>query len=158
MSKADLVPNLQSLVAAALDPEAFADISNMSRVLVFVGCPHRSRGQRDMEDKLSRYFFASSTRYQVPNYTPAIPSVIALATAIIQVNGMFVDSKHLLRSRAISIHAGPESGTSLSPVFDEYCGTIGFPFETRILNTGKDDEYPQLVDKLSNLETGRYIF
>ncbi|KAK3987705.1 ankyrin-2 [Cladorrhinum sp. PSN332] len=145
-----------ALVAAALDPRSFAEISDMCRILIFTGCPHRSTSLQDMEDRLSQFLFSPSIQAQVRGYIPALSSISDLATTARRVNGVFIDSKQLLRSRTFSIHAGPDSGTHLGPAFDKYCGTLGIPFEVRILDDAKPDSYPNLLEQLDDLRSGEF--
>ncbi|GAB1317000.1 Ankyrin repeat-containing domain protein [Madurella fahalii] len=133
-----------ALVVAALDPGSWSDVLDMTRVLVFTGCPHRSMNQLDMEERLSRFLFASYGK-EPTRFIPSVSSVSGLAAAAIEVNGLFVDSKALLRCRPISIYAEPDSAPDINPVFDSYCGTLGVPFEKRIAAPEDEcDHYPDL--------------
>lgn len=133
-----------ALVAASLDPSSWSDITDMSRVLVFADCPHRSTSQFDMEDRLCRFLFSSSGR-NTPIFTPSASSIAGLAAAVTEVNGLFVDSKATLRSRLVSLHAGPppsgvedDAQEGINQAFDSYGGTLGVPFEKRFVLASSD--------------------
>lgn len=68
-----------------------------------------------MEDRLCRFLFASYDE-DVARFTPSASSLPALAAAITEINGLFVDSKALLRNRAVSIYAGPDSAPDINRV------------------------------------------
>ncbi|SPO04697.1 related to ankyrin 1 [Cephalotrichum gorgonifer] len=73
--------------------------------------------------------------------------------AITEVNGLFIDSKVLLRTTIISIHAWDRSYEhDINLAFDSYCSTLGVPFEIRIFSD--DDEYSAIGEDLSGLEDG----
>lgn len=123
----------QALVAAALDPGSWSDVLDMTRVQVcsstglscvypsliqvqvFIGCPHRSKNRVDMEERLCRLLFASYDK-EAPHFIPSVSSVSTLAAAVIEINGLFVDSKALLRSRPVSIYAWRDSEPDINPV------------------------------------------
>jgi hypothetical protein len=82
---------------------------------VFTGYPHRSKGQFDMEDRLSR-FLSGSYDKEATRFTPSASSISGLAAAVVEINGLFFDSKTLLRSRSVSIHAGSHVVSHINPV------------------------------------------
>ncbi|KAK4209227.1 ankyrin repeat-containing domain protein [Rhypophila decipiens] len=151
-----------ALVAAVLDPGAWPDVADMSRILIFCGCPQRSTGYLDMEHRLCRFVYESSTK-AVSDVTPSASSIAGLAAATIEVNGLFVDSKASLRCRIISVHAGPPltdkdtTAKRISSVFDNYGGTLGVPFEKRFVLTGSDgSEITSYLDGLGSVLDANY--
>jgi hypothetical protein len=74
-------------VAAAIDPASWPDIADLSRVLVFLGCPHRSTGALDMEDRLSRFLFADYDA-GVAKIRPSASSIAGLSASVIEINGL----------------------------------------------------------------------
>jgi hypothetical protein len=68
-----------------------------------------------MEDRLSRFLFASYDK-EATRFTPSASSIPGLAAAVVEINGLFVDSKTLLRSRSVSIHAGSRTVSHINPV------------------------------------------
>ncbi|KAK5656678.1 hypothetical protein OQA88_4658 [Cercophora sp. LCS_1] len=152
-----------ALVAATLDPGTWSEIADMSRVLVFAGCPHRSTSALDMEDRLCRFIFASPKKDGISGIVPSASSIANLASATIEVNGLFVDSKTTLRCKTISLHAGPtasdeaEMERRISHVFDSYGGTLGVPFEKRFVLKGSDaSEITRYMDGLGALLDVKY--
>lgn len=71
---------------------------------IYHGCPHRSIDHRDMEDKLCRFLFAQHES-EAAKVHPFLPCVGGLAAAVVQINGLFIESKTYLRSYVISLHA-----------------------------------------------------
>ncbi|KAK3314434.1 ankyrin repeat-containing domain protein [Apodospora peruviana] len=148
-----------ALVAATLDLATWSEITDMSRLLVFSGCPHRSTSSLDMEDRLCRFVFSSS-RKSISGVTPSASSIAGLAAATIEVNGLFVDSKASLRSKIVSLHAGlpPTSNEDvtvkrmrISQGFDDFCGALGVPFEKRFVLTGS--ETSEIISYLAGLSS-----
>ncbi|KAK0645716.1 ankyrin repeat-containing domain protein [Cercophora newfieldiana] len=138
-----------ALVAGALEDSSWQAVMDLTRVLVFCGCPHRTASIMDLEDRLCRFFFADYAADGI-NIRPSASSVASLATAVTEVNGLFVNSKVPLRSRIISIHSGSqriESG--INPVFDSYCATFGVPLERKIAEAPGEEAYPGLVEHLA---------
>ena len=67
-----------------------------------------------MEDKLSRYVFATDT--STTKIRPAVASIPGLAAAAIEINGLFVESRAYLRSYVVSIYAMNPFSTGISEV------------------------------------------
>ncbi|PTB78334.1 hypothetical protein M440DRAFT_1328756 [Trichoderma longibrachiatum ATCC 18648] len=129
-----------ALVAANLDTSSWLDIAEMSRIMVFHGSPHRSVDHFDMEDRLSRFLFAN---YDAGTATvrPPASAISGFAAAAMEINGLFAESKVLLRTRAVNIYYTDEraslrwhrgSKLTVSKAFDSYSATIGIPMEKRI--------------------------
>ncbi len=74
-------------MAAAIDPASWPDIADLSRILVFWGCPHRSTGVLDMEDRLSRFLFADYDT-GVAEFRPSASSIAGLSASVIEINGL----------------------------------------------------------------------
>lgn len=120
----------QALAAAALDRTYWNEVLDMSRIIVrpcysqkptptnlsqaFIGCPHRSANSLDMEDRLSRFLFANYDS-GVADAHP-LSSIAGLAAAVIEINGLFVESKVPVRSRVISIHTRALQGHRINQV------------------------------------------
>lgn len=68
-----------------------------------------------MEDRLSRFLFATYDSVATEVGPNLVSSVQGLAAAVMEVNGLFVESKVPLRSTLISIHAGTAPG-KINPV------------------------------------------
>ncbi|KAK0609470.1 ankyrin repeat-containing domain protein [Immersiella caudata] len=138
-----------ALVIAALDPNAWQDISDLSRIVVFHGCPHRSTDMLDMEDRLCRFFFSDYDNH-VAKSRPAASSVASLTTTVTEVNGLFISSKVPLRMRLISVFANSEpSKSGTNQVFDAFCATLGLPLERRLAEVQGEEMYPSLTDYLT---------
>lgn len=98
----------------------WAEISAYSRILVslhdaagdqstdaaqiFSGCLHRSLDRLDMQDRLSSFIFGSYKPGWLGT-SPTQASISVLADAVIEINGLFVESKTYLRSYMLSAHA-----------------------------------------------------
>jgi hypothetical protein len=137
-----------ALVTAALDPTVCGDIVDLTRMVVFHGSPHRTTSALDMEDRLCRFFFSDYDDH-VSEFRPSASSVTSLATAVTEVNGLFIMSKVPLRARLVSIHASPTwTKSGISQVFDNYCATLGLPLERRIAEA-EGGQYPNLIDHLT---------
>ncbi|KAH6609616.1 hypothetical protein Trco_002962 [Trichoderma cornu-damae] len=128
-----------ALVAAVLDTASWLDIVEMSRILVFLGSPHRSVDHFDMEDRLSRFLFGGFDS-GVADVRPSASAISGFAAAAMEINGLFIESKIPLRSRAVSVHhqegylskinkRGSNDGLK---ALDSYSATLGMPMEKRI--------------------------
>ncbi|KAF5252725.1 hypothetical protein FANTH_2352 [Fusarium anthophilum] len=136
----------KALVMAALDRSSWQGISEMTRVLVFNGCPHRQRDKADLETRLASFLYESYS-HNSGKPRPSVASISRLARAIIQVNGLFITSPIALRSYIISLHSHEETS---SGGFDAYCATLGIPLEkTLTAPTGTD--YSPLTKYLAKI-------
>ncbi|RFU27758.1 hypothetical protein B7463_g8575, partial [Scytalidium lignicola] len=124
--------------ALNLYDEDLGDIFDYTRLLIFYGCPHRSKGLLDMENRIARFLFGHFKESKVGNAV-TVTSAKSLAAAVIEINGLFLDSKTILRTHVVSVYAGQNEGDDvMDPVFDTFCGTLGVPFERQI-ECGSDD-------------------
>ncbi|KAE8144895.1 ankyrin repeat-containing domain protein [Aspergillus avenaceus] len=82
----------------------WCEITDYSRTLIFSGCPHRSLDRLDMHDRISR-FLLGAYKPGCLKARPTFASVPGLSDAILEVNGLFVESKVCLRCYMLSIHA-----------------------------------------------------
>lgn len=60
-----------------------------------------------MEDRLSRFLFGDYSTNLV-TVRPSVASIAGLAAAVLEVNGLFIESKVPLRSKIISIYTEPD--------------------------------------------------
>ncbi|GFP56204.1 ankyrin-3 [Trichoderma asperellum] len=120
-----------ALSAAAADIASWVDITEMSRILVFLGSPHRSVDHFDMEDRLSRFLFGAFDS-GIAEIRPSTSAISGFAAAAMEINGLFVESKILLRSRAVSVHHQEGYLSKINKAFDIYSATLGIPMEKRI--------------------------
>ncbi|KAK0654993.1 ankyrin repeat-containing domain protein [Cercophora newfieldiana] len=140
-------------LGATLDLGTWSEIADMSRLLIFCGCPHRGTSSLNMEDRLCRFVFASSRKGSVSDaLTPTASSVAGLAAATIEVNGLI-----------ISLHAGTPLGEEDTPtktinqVFDSYGGTLGVPFEKRFVLTGSEaSDITNYLNELNAVLAAKY--
>ncbi|KAF5548635.1 ankyrin protein 1 [Fusarium mexicanum] len=136
-----------ALVMAALDRSSWQDISEMTRVLIFNGCPHRQRDKADLETGLASFLYENYS-HNSGKPRPSVASISRLTRAIIQVNGLFITSHIALRRYIISLHS---HGETSSGGFDAYCATLGIPLEdTLTAPTGTD--YSPLAKYLAKIE------
>ncbi|KAL6878817.1 ankyrin repeat-containing domain protein [Trichoderma novae-zelandiae] len=126
-----------ALVAANLDTQSWLDIAEMSRIMVFHGSPHRSVDHFDMEDRLSRFLFGGFDS-GIANVRPSASAVSGFAAAAMEINGLFAESKILLRTRAVSVHYQEGDLPKMNKAFDSYSATIGIPMEKRIPEPSDD--------------------
>ncbi|KAK5988121.1 Ankyrin-3-like protein [Cladobotryum mycophilum] len=144
-----------ALAAAALDRTNWMDIYEMSRILVFLGCPHRSLDNLDMEERLSRFLYASYD-VNVAEVRPSVSSIADFAAAVTEINGLFVESKITLRSRIVSVH-GRSKDNDINQAFDAYSGTMGIPMEKRILKDYVGADYSDVREYLGRLEKDLFL-
>ncbi|KAH6876599.1 ankyrin repeat-containing domain protein [Thelonectria olida] len=144
-----------ALATAALEgsSSSWKEIAEMTRVLVFAGCPHRAFTNLEMEDKLSYFLFTSVTGGIPSNVQrPSAPSIRGLAKAVIEINGIFVESKIPLRNRIISVYStDPNSDKNMSRVLDSHTAILGIPLEKRI-PVPDDSDYVAVTKYLNTLE------
>ncbi|KAG4284525.1 hypothetical protein FPRO06_08904 [Fusarium proliferatum] len=138
---------IKALITASLDRSSWQDISEMTRALVFNGCPHRQRDTVDLETRLASFLYSNySQDSEKPR--PSLASISGLTKAITQVNGLFVTSHIALRSWIINLHS---HGLNSNGSFDAYCATLGIPLEKRLTApTGTD--YSPLTQYLAKIE------
>ncbi|RFU77308.1 ankyrin 1 [Trichoderma arundinaceum] len=114
-----------ALVAAALDTTSWLDIAEMSRILVFLGSPHRSVDHFDMEDRLSRFLFGA--------FESGIADIRPSTSAI---SGVLVED---------------EQANGSPKAFDSYSATLGMPMEKRIPEPLDGSDYTSLTECLQGL-------
>ncbi|PTB57717.1 hypothetical protein M431DRAFT_479284 [Trichoderma harzianum CBS 226.95] len=120
-----------ALVTAALDTDSWMDIAEMSRIMVFHSSPHRSVDHFDMEDRLSRFLFGGFDS-GVAEIRPSASAISGFAAAVMEINGLFIESKITLRTRAVSVHYQDIYWSKMNKAFDSYSATLGVPMEKRI--------------------------
>ncbi|KAI1460619.1 ankyrin repeat-containing domain protein [Annulohypoxylon moriforme] len=124
-----------ALTLAGLNPRSYGDIFHFTRILLFYGCPHRVTNIMEMEDKLLKFLYGHNTGPDLPLLAN---SMRYLAMAIISINALFVDSKHMFHSYILSIYSDNET-SCIDKIFDEFTGTLGLPFEIRLSGGLEDD-------------------
>ncbi len=109
-----------------------------------------------MGDRLS-YFLLANYDASVIERRPSVASIAALSAAVVEINGLFIESKVALRIGLVSIYAATQSVPSgINQVFDGYCGTLGVPLERRLEEVADMDEYPNLKNYLNTLASSAY--
>ncbi|KAF5572550.1 ankyrin 1, partial [Fusarium pseudocircinatum] len=136
-----------ALITASLDRNSWQDISEMTRVLIFNGCPHRQKDTADLETRLANFLYANYPQ-DSGKPRPSAASISGLTKAIIQVNGLFITSHIALRSWIINLHSHGENSNG---GFDVYCATLGIPLE-RTLTAPTGMDYSPLTQHLAKLE------
>ena len=68
-----------------------------------------------MENRLARFLFTPYGSV-ASDVSPAVSSIQGLANAVIEINGLFIESRILLRSHVISIHAPSFPGGKINSV------------------------------------------
>ncbi|KAI0965233.1 ankyrin repeat-containing domain protein [Xylaria arbuscula] len=125
-----------ALTVSGLKPAQYAEIFDFTRLLVFYGCPHRCLNESDMEDKLNRFLYRPDPSGKL-NSPLVARSSRDLARAVVDINHLYIDSKHILRAYIFSIFA--QSDVTLDKVFDHYTSTMGVPFEVPVAGGFEDD-------------------
>ncbi|KAB5577943.1 ankyrin repeat-containing domain protein [Coniochaeta sp. 2T2.1] len=119
-----------ALTYAGLYPSSYGEIFDLTRLLVFYGCPHQSVDRLDMEDRLSRFMLSHFDR-NAPQLQGTLASAKGLTTAVLDINHLFIDSKHVYRSHVISVYNDSDD-SQIDKVFDSFAGTLRVPFERRV--------------------------
>ncbi|KAJ8131366.1 hypothetical protein O1611_g2263 [Lasiodiplodia mahajangana] len=136
-----------ALMVSGLRSTPYAEIFDFTRVLVFYGCPHRSLNDDEMEDKLTRFLYRSCSPDE-SNLPLLGQSMTALARAVIDINQLYIDSKHTLQCYILSIYA--ESDTTVDKVFDHLTSTMGVPFEVRFA-CGSEGDRNNVENRVSRI-------
>ncbi|KAJ4030761.1 hypothetical protein NW758_012625 [Fusarium oxysporum] len=136
-----------ALVTASLNKSSWQDVSEMTRVLIFNGCPHRQRDTADLETRLASFLYENYSQ-DSGKPRPSAASISGLTKAIIQANGLFITSHVALRSWIINLHS---HGENSSGGFDAYCATLGIPLE-RTLTAPTGTDYSPLTQYLAKIE------
>ncbi|RDW65062.1 hypothetical protein BP6252_10713 [Coleophoma cylindrospora] len=137
-------------VIAFSDLEAWGDISDYSRILLFSDCPHQSYDRLEMEDKLGRFLFGIEAHWKFPNLESIIASTPGLASAIVDINGEFIRSKIPLRCHLISSYEEIRPSDDIK--FDEFDYTMRVPFERRFGRGDTDSYHKQVIQHLRELQ------
>ncbi|KAL1858769.1 hypothetical protein Daus18300_009903 [Diaporthe australafricana] len=119
-----------ALAQARLNPRKYGTISDGARVLLFYGCPHRASDALDMEQRLSQFMYSHAATGEPASYFPS-SAPKHLAETVMAINSAYLLSKQIYRSYTISIFAASDSA-NIDEIFDDFCGTMGVPFEVRI--------------------------
>ncbi|KAI2464185.1 hypothetical protein F4781DRAFT_413906 [Annulohypoxylon bovei var. microspora] len=127
-----------ALTLAGLNSRRYGNIFDSSRVLLFYGCPHRAADNLEMEARLSKFVYGH-TFPEGPTFPPLVKSMRHLAEAIMSINALFIDSKHMPQSYILSMYSDDDSSL-IDKVFDEFTGTLGLPFEIHLAGGLKDDQ------------------
>lgn len=77
--------------------------SEADALKVFYGCPHHAMDRLDMEDRLSRFLLSHFDR-NAPRLQGTLAAAKGLTTAVLDINHLFIDSKHVYRSHVISVY------------------------------------------------------
>ncbi|KAL7942120.1 ankyrin repeat-containing domain protein [Trichoderma barbatum] len=136
-----------ALVAAALDTTSWMDIVEMSRIMVFLSSPHRSVDHFDMEDRLSRFLFGGFDS-GIAEIRPSASAISGFAAAAMEINGLFIESKISLRSRALSVHYQEGYSSKMNKAFDSYSATLGMPMEKRLPEPSYDSVITECLQGL----------
>ncbi|KAF4954943.1 hypothetical protein FSARC_11972 [Fusarium sarcochroum] len=139
-----------ALVTAALERDEWKDISEMTRVLIFNDYPHRYHYAGDLENRLTNFIFQTFDPKQ-GKVRPTASSIAGISETIVQVNGLFIDSKVPLRSWITNIHTHDAEGSWKFESFGPYCSTLGLPLEKR-LSVPSNSDYSVLTAHLGKLE------
>ncbi|CAG8981962.1 hypothetical protein HYALB_00004824 [Hymenoscyphus albidus] len=108
-----------------------------------------------MQDKISQFLFTAHNQYKTA-VKPLLSSVKWLADAVIEINGLFIDSKVYLRSHLISIVANDSKDGLVNNVFDSSTGALGVPFENQLPESLIQTEEPTgLLKYLEQLKDGK---
>ncbi|KAI0906243.1 ankyrin [Ustulina deusta] len=138
-----------ALTISSLKPAIYGEISDFTRVVLFYGCPHRVLEFDEIEDKLAR-FLNRSTPSDESTLTSSARQIGALATAIADINHLFLDSKQTFRSYIFSVFSDSET-SAIDKVFDHLTSTMGIPFEIRIAGDSRDIE-SEIIKHVDRLE------
>ncbi|KAM6524138.1 hypothetical protein FSOLCH5_004742 [Fusarium solani] len=104
-----------------------------------------------MEDRLTRFFFTSYV-HNDSKVRPSVSSISGLANAVIEINGLFAESKVPLRSRVISLYSEGTENSNICHAFDNYSATLGIPLERR-LPEPSDTKYSNLKTYIKKIDS-----
>jgi hypothetical protein len=94
-----------------------------------------------MQERLSRLVY-----YTHPLSDLILPSrflyLRQLANTVVEINNLFLDSKHIFRSYVINIYT-----VGVNKVLNSFTGTLGVPFEVRIGIRPGEDKSRVMVEK-----------
>ncbi|KAI0850334.1 ankyrin repeat-containing domain protein [Daldinia vernicosa] len=110
---------------------SWMEILDYTRMLVLSHCPHRCKSLIGMQDSLSRLLFTSPLELEIP-LRPSTAALPGLAAAIVEINGSFISSKVLLRTRLVSSYTTRRISGGVHEYFNTFTLTLGTPFETRV--------------------------
>ncbi|RDW61987.1 hypothetical protein BP6252_11420 [Coleophoma cylindrospora] len=130
----------QALIIAGLDPQKRRSINDLTASLIFFATPHRSISIQSMEDMLVRLLFKASDKTQIP----PLQVVKGFAETIAEINGLFIDSKMLIRPVIFNLYSLLEDPAE--KIFDQYTVTFNVSFESR---SGKWLSHDNLVKNVA---------
>ncbi|KAI9793748.1 MAG: hypothetical protein M1833_000694 [Piccolia ochrophora] len=113
----------KALCIASHMPAKYGRIADSARLLVFFGCPHRSKSLQDMEDVVAHLIISG---HKSP-LTSVQRTITELANCIIETNGSFVSSKMLLYPTIVNVYSKYEDDKSR--VLSKQTATLDIAFE-----------------------------
>ncbi|KAI1124132.1 ankyrin repeat-containing domain protein [Nemania abortiva] len=112
----------EALIQASMHGSDFASIKACTRLLAFIGCPHRSRDVQDLESKITRFILANGSGMFMPRQARALANTTNL------VNNLFLQTQMLIRATAVNAYSTALTATGVS---DQFTATFDIPMELR---------------------------
>ncbi|KAI1171293.1 ankyrin repeat-containing domain protein [Nemania sp. FL0916] len=104
-----------------------------------------------MEDKLNK-FLCRHCVMKMPDLSLTGKLVLALAGAVIDINRLYLDSKHMFHSFTLNISS--ENDQTLDQVFDSFTSTMGVPFEVYFTGAFNDNRN-EIVNRIAQIGSCR---
>ncbi|KAL8349785.1 hypothetical protein RB598_005240 [Gaeumannomyces tritici] len=131
----------EALALASRRTSQFSHIRSATRLLVFLGCPHRCTSVEDMENSMTRLLFLAE------NHTVGISQAARrIAQSVIAANRAFLQTNLLARATVVNMFS--TKANLNEQVFSMFTATLGITFEMRL---GLDQTYDDMVRNLGKL-------
>ncbi|KAJ8123486.1 hypothetical protein O1611_g9577 [Lasiodiplodia mahajangana] len=112
----------EALIQASMNGSEFASIRACTRILAFIGCPHRWRDIDDLESKITKFILSKDSDTFMPRQARALANTTTL------VNNIFLQSQMLIRATVVNAYSTAPITTGF---FDQFTATLDIPMELR---------------------------
>ncbi|KAI0549769.1 ankyrin repeat-containing domain protein [Xylaria curta] len=110
----------EALIQASMNGAEFANIKACTRLLAFIGCPHRWIDAQDLESKITRFIISKAPA------TFKSREARRLASTTASIANSFLQTRMLIRATIINVCS---TAPGLTEVFDQFTATMSIPME-----------------------------
>ncbi|KAI1747319.1 ankyrin repeat-containing domain protein [Xylaria castorea] len=110
----------EALIQASMSGAEFAHIKACTRLLAFIGCPHRWKDAEDLESKITRFIISKAP----DNFKVREARCLASTTA--SVTNSFLQTRMLIQATIVNVYS---TTPGLTEVFDQFTATLSIPME-----------------------------
>ncbi|KAI0099324.1 ankyrin repeat-containing domain protein [Nemania sp. FL0031] len=112
----------EALIQASMNGSDFASIRACTRLLAFIGCPHRWKDAEDLESKITKFILSKDSS----TFTPRQARALANTTTL--VNNLFLQTRMLIQATVVNAYSTASAATGF---FNQSTATFDVPMELR---------------------------